>query len=139
MKKLSVHAHFDDFEFTSAGLFTAWKEKLGDDLQARVIVSTDGRAGHHFRSPGETAALRHREQEASARAGGYEFQPLALRDSLSLGGARLMPPEPSAFARARPGCAGGETARSSQRRALPQAPEGLLRARRARARPLSRA
>jgi LmbE family N-acetylglucosaminyl deacetylase len=78
MKILSLHAHFDDFEFTAAGLFTAWKKKLGKDLQARVIVSTDGRAGHHFRSPAETSALRRKEQEASARVGGYEFQPLLL-------------------------------------------------------------
>ncbi|HUJ74579.1 MAG TPA: PIG-L family deacetylase, partial [bacterium] len=78
MKILSVHAHFDDFEFTAAGLFAAWKEKLGDALQARVIVSTDGRAGHHFRSPSEISAMRHKEQEASARVGGYEFRPLLL-------------------------------------------------------------
>jgi LmbE family N-acetylglucosaminyl deacetylase len=80
MKILSLHAHFDDFEFTASGLFTAWKEKLGSALQARVIVATDGRAGHHFRSPAETAALRFREQEASARVGGYEFLPLRLPD-----------------------------------------------------------
>jgi LmbE family N-acetylglucosaminyl deacetylase len=80
MKILSMHAHYDDFEFTASGLFRAWKEKLGNDLQARVIVCTDGRAGHHFRSPSETAALRRTEQEASARVGGYDFQPLILPD-----------------------------------------------------------
>jgi len=80
MKVLCIHAHYDDFEFTASGLFTAWKEKLGKDLQARVIVCTDGRAGHHFRTPPETSALRFKEQEASARVGGYEFLPLRLPD-----------------------------------------------------------
>jgi LmbE family N-acetylglucosaminyl deacetylase len=80
MKVLSMHAHYDDFEFTASGLFTAWKEKLGNDLQARVIVCTDGRAGHHFRTPSETSALRFKEQETSARVGGYEFLPLRLPD-----------------------------------------------------------
>jgi LmbE family N-acetylglucosaminyl deacetylase len=77
---MSMHAHYDDFEFTSAGLFTAWKEKLGGDLQAQVIVCTDGRAGHHFRTPSETSALRFKEQEESARVGGYQFLPLRLPD-----------------------------------------------------------
>ncbi len=80
MKILSVHAHYDDFEFTAAGTFTAWKEKRGGDLRARVIVCTDGRAGHHFRPPAETAALRMSEQEQSARVGGFEFEPLRLPD-----------------------------------------------------------
>ncbi len=80
MKILSVHAHYDDFEFTAAGTFTAWKETRGGDLRARVIVCTDGRAGHHFRPPAETAALRMSEQEQSARVGGFEFEPLRLPD-----------------------------------------------------------
>src|SRR5206468_4126785 len=45
---------------------------------AKIIVCTDGRAGHHFRAPEETAALRYQEQLASARIGGYAFE--LLRD-----------------------------------------------------------
>jgi LmbE family N-acetylglucosaminyl deacetylase len=78
MKILCVHAHFDDFEFSAAGTFELWRRKLGPSLRARVIVCTDGRAGHQFRTREETGALRLREQEASARIGGHEFELLKL-------------------------------------------------------------
>jgi LmbE family N-acetylglucosaminyl deacetylase len=76
MKILFVHAHFDDYEFTAAGTFEMWKRKLGSQLRARVIVSTDGKAGHQFRSRDETAKIRLEEQLASAKIGGYEFEQL---------------------------------------------------------------
>jgi LmbE family N-acetylglucosaminyl deacetylase len=74
MKLLSLHAHFDDFEFVAGGLFTVWKKQLG--VRPKVIVCTDGRAGHQFRTREETGRLRLAEQEASARAGGFEFEAL---------------------------------------------------------------
>ena len=80
MKILCVHAHFDDFEFVAAGTFDLWRRKLGTSLQARVIVCTDGRAGHQFRPREETGRIRLQEQEASASIGGYEFQQLKLPD-----------------------------------------------------------
>jgi LmbE family N-acetylglucosaminyl deacetylase len=91
MKILSIHAHYDDFEFTAAGTFSAWREKYGKDLRARAIVCTDGRAGHQFRTPAETSAMRMREQEASARVGGYELQPLRLPDGSQPREACLLP------------------------------------------------
>lgn len=78
MKILCLHAHFDDFEFVAGGTFELWRRKLGDQLRAKVIVCTDGRAGHHFRTREETGRLRLAEQAASARVGGYEFEPLRL-------------------------------------------------------------
>lgn len=78
MKALYVHAHYDDYEFTAAGTFELWRRKLGADLRARVLVCTDGKAGHHFRTRDETAALRLKEQETSANLGGYEFVLLRL-------------------------------------------------------------
>jgi LmbE family N-acetylglucosaminyl deacetylase len=78
MKALFVHAHFDDYEFTAAGTFELWRRQLGRDLTARVLVCTDGKAGHHFRTRDETAGLRIKEQEASALIGGYEFELLRL-------------------------------------------------------------
>ena len=39
MKILSVHAHFDDYEFTAAGTFEMWKRKLGGPLRAKVIAN----------------------------------------------------------------------------------------------------
>ena len=78
MKILFVHAHFDDYEFTASGTFELWRRKLGVDFKARVLVCTDGKAGHHFRTREETGRIRMEEQEASAKVGGYEFELLRL-------------------------------------------------------------
>ena len=78
MKALCVHAHFDDYEFVAAGTFELWRRKLGANFQARVLVCTDGKAGHHFRTREETGKMRIREQEESAKIGGYDFQLLRL-------------------------------------------------------------
>jgi LmbE family N-acetylglucosaminyl deacetylase len=78
MKILSVHAHFDDFEFTAGGTFELWRRKLGGELRAKILVCTDGKAGHHFRTRDETARVRLEEQAASARVGQYEFELLRL-------------------------------------------------------------
>ncbi|MBA3687072.1 MAG: PIG-L family deacetylase [Planctomycetes bacterium] len=80
MRVMCVHAHFDDYEFTCAGTFELLKRRHGDALRARVVVCTDGAAGHHFRTRAETAAMRLREQEESARRGGYEFRQLRYPD-----------------------------------------------------------
>ena len=80
MKALFVHAHFDDYEFTAAGTFELWRRSLGKNFHGKVLVCTDGKAGHHFRTREETGALRLREQEESARLGGYEFEMLRLPD-----------------------------------------------------------
>ena len=80
MKILSVHAHFDDFEFCAAGTFELWRQRLGPQCTARILVCTDGAAGHQFRTRQETAQLRYQEQEASARRGGCQFQLLRLPD-----------------------------------------------------------
>ncbi|HRZ35859.1 MAG TPA: PIG-L family deacetylase [Candidatus Paceibacterota bacterium] len=78
MKVLYIHAHFDDYEFTAAGTFHVWRQRLGNDFRGKVIVCTDGAAGHHFRTREETARLRLSEQLESARIGGYEFELLRL-------------------------------------------------------------
>jgi LmbE family N-acetylglucosaminyl deacetylase len=78
MKLMFINAHFDDFEFTAAGTFLAWRNKLGDALKARVVVCTDGEAGHHFRTREETGRMRRQEQAASARIGGYDHELLTL-------------------------------------------------------------
>jgi LmbE family N-acetylglucosaminyl deacetylase len=71
---LSVHAHFDDFEFVASGIFEMWRMKIGTQLAARVLVCTDGKAGHHFRTREQTMAIRVEEQEASAMVGEYDFK-----------------------------------------------------------------
>lgn len=80
MKILFVHAHFDDYEFTAAGAFEMWRRKPGTRLRAKVVVCTDGRAGHHFRTRRETGALRLKEQKASAAIGEYQFEQLRYPD-----------------------------------------------------------
>jgi LmbE family N-acetylglucosaminyl deacetylase len=80
MKVLFVHAHFDDYEFTAAGLFELWRRKLGSDFSAKLIVCTDGRAGHHLLSAAETTRTRIAEQKASADIGKYEFECLRFPD-----------------------------------------------------------
>lgn len=80
MKALFVHAHFDDYEFVAAGTFELWRQKLGAELTTRVLVCTDGAGGHHCRTRAETARIRLEEQRASARVGGYQFEPLRLLD-----------------------------------------------------------
>jgi LmbE family N-acetylglucosaminyl deacetylase len=78
MKALCVHAHYDDFEFVAGGTFELWRRKWGKSFRGRVLVCTDGKAGHHFRTREETGRIRLREQEESSRIGGYEFELLRL-------------------------------------------------------------
>lgn len=80
MRALCIHAHCDDFEFCAAGLFTRWKQTLGEAFTGKVILCTDGAAGHHQMTRAETSARRWQEQAASAKLGGYACEPLRLRD-----------------------------------------------------------
>jgi len=78
MKALCLHAHFDDFEFVLGGTFELWRRKLGKEFHGKIIVCTDGKAGHQLRTREETGRMRIQEQESSARIGGYEFELLKL-------------------------------------------------------------
>ena len=80
MRVLHVHAHFDDFEFVAAGTFELWRRRLGVEFHGKIIVCTDGRSGHQFRTREETARVRLAEQEASAKLGGYAFELLRKPD-----------------------------------------------------------
>ena len=55
-----------------------WRRELGADFTAKLIVCTDGKAGHHARTREETGKLRLKEQRASAKIGQYLFEPLRL-------------------------------------------------------------
>ncbi|MFM8878379.1 MAG: PIG-L deacetylase family protein, partial [Verrucomicrobiota bacterium] len=89
MRILCVHAHFDDFEFVAAGTFELFRRRYGPDFRAKVVVCTDGRSGHHWRTPADTARIRLEEQAAAAKIGGYEFERLARPDGRPFGEARL--------------------------------------------------
>jgi LmbE family N-acetylglucosaminyl deacetylase len=76
MKALFIHAHFDDYEFVASGSFELWRQRLGRQFRGKVIICTDGKAGHHFRNREETGRIRLKEQLASAKIGAYEFEQL---------------------------------------------------------------
>jgi LmbE family N-acetylglucosaminyl deacetylase len=78
MNAWGLHAHFDDFEFVPAGLLAAWRRQWGERFRGRIVVCTDGRAGHHARTREETGRIRLLEQTAAAAAGNLEFNPLRL-------------------------------------------------------------
>src|SRR5436190_10187513 len=78
LKALCLHAHFDDYEFVAGGTFEMWRRKLGKDFRGRVIVCTDGKAGHHFRTREETFKIRLQDQKKSAEIGHYESDVLRL-------------------------------------------------------------
>lgn len=78
LKALCLHAHFDDYEFVAGGTFEMWRRKLGKDFRGRVIVCTDGKAGHHFRTREDTFKVRFQEQKKSAELGQYECDVLRL-------------------------------------------------------------
>jgi LmbE family N-acetylglucosaminyl deacetylase len=78
MKILFLHAHFDDYEFTAAGTLELWRRRDGPGVRRKVVVCTDGKAGHQFRPRAETGRLRLREQVKSSGIGGYEFEMLRL-------------------------------------------------------------
>jgi len=90
MRILCVHAHFDDFEFVAAGTFERFRRVAGPGFRAKVLVCTDGRSGHHFRTREETARVRLSEQAAAAEIGGYEFERLSRPDGRPFGEARLL-------------------------------------------------
>ncbi|MBM3846852.1 MAG: PIG-L family deacetylase [Verrucomicrobia bacterium] len=79
-KVLFVHAHQDDYEFTAGGSFEIWRGQLGKEFHARVLICTDGSAGHHSRTRKELIQIRAAEQAASAQLGGYDYQQLRLPD-----------------------------------------------------------
>ena len=80
MKLLCVHAHFDDFEFVLGGTFEVFRRHYGKKFAGRVVVCTDGQAGHHQMSRRETGLRRLAEQKASARAGDYSWELLRYPD-----------------------------------------------------------
>jgi LmbE family N-acetylglucosaminyl deacetylase len=74
----------------AAGTFELFRRKHAGDFRAKVLVCTDGRSGHHWRTPQETARIRLEEQAAAAAIGGYEFERLSRPDGRPFGEARLL-------------------------------------------------
>lgn len=70
VRLLVLGAHPDDAEFHAGGLITLHR-RLGHTV--KIVSVTDGRAGHHRRTPLELAALRRTEADAVARRIGVEY------------------------------------------------------------------
>lgn len=77
---MCIHAHFDDYELAGAGIFELFRKQYAPDFKAKIIVCSDGKGGHHFRSREETGQIRLEEQKKSAKIGQYEFDVLKLLD-----------------------------------------------------------
>lgn len=88
MRLLFVHAHFDDYEFTAAGTFELWRRK-DPEVRRRVLICTDGAAGHQSLSREATAERRLAEQEHAGRLGGFEVRLLRDRQARPFREARL--------------------------------------------------
>lgn len=78
MRLLCVHAHYDDFEFVAAGTFDRIKQQNPGEVTTKLVVCTDGAAGHHFRGLDETRELRWNEQKEASKLGGHEVERLRL-------------------------------------------------------------
>ncbi len=80
MKKfrlLSIMAHQDDWEITTAGLWATLR-KRGLDYEGLVVSTTDGRSGHQTEKPESLVARRDKEARAAAAAVGCRYE--LLRD-----------------------------------------------------------
>lgn len=81
MRLLYVSPHMDDFEFTAAGTFavlSARQRERGLPFAARLLVVTDGQAGHHELSREATGRVRWGEQLRSAREAGFPLDVVRL-------------------------------------------------------------
>lgn len=73
---LSIMAHQDDWELTTAGLWAKLR-KRGVKFTGLVVSTTDGRSGHHRMSPAQTARTRLAEGRKAAATLGCNFRLLA--------------------------------------------------------------
>jgi len=62
----------------AAGTFEQLRQRDPDHFRGRLLVCTDGKAGHQFRTREETGKIRLAEQKTSAALGRYEFEQLIL-------------------------------------------------------------
>ncbi len=80
MKLLCVHAHFDDFEFVAGGTFDRFQAASASGVESKLIVCTDGGAGHHSRGLEETREMRWDEQQKACEIGGHAVERLQMPD-----------------------------------------------------------
>jgi len=75
---LSLMAHQDDWEYTTAGLWARLRAR-GLDFEGLVVTTTDGRSGHQTMLPPATA--RRRQEEARRAAAALGCRSAVLRDA----------------------------------------------------------
>ena len=68
---LSLMAHQDDWEYTTAGLWARLRAR-GLDFEGLVVTTTDGRSGHQTMLPPATARRRQEEARRAAAALGCD-------------------------------------------------------------------
>jgi len=69
---LAVVAHQDDFEFNAGGTFIQLRERYGDAVMLKIIITSTGASGHHEMDA--DATFRRRMQEASDSASMIEAE-----------------------------------------------------------------
>lgn len=71
---MSIMAHQDDFEFNLGGTFALLRQSLGEEVQLRVLTTSNGASGHHLMTAQETFKRRCREASESAALIGADYR-----------------------------------------------------------------
>lgn len=90
LRVLSVMAHQDDFEFNLGGTFALLRETLGENVQLRVLTTSNGASGHHLMTAEETFARRSREASESAALVGADYRCLRTLDGEVVGDGQVL-------------------------------------------------
>jgi LmbE family N-acetylglucosaminyl deacetylase len=80
LRAMSIMAHQDDFEFNAGGTFALLRQRYGDDVEMKIIATSQGASGHHEMSIEQTAARRDDEAKRSAAMIGATYECLKQLD-----------------------------------------------------------
>lgn len=87
---MSIMAHQDDFEFNLGGTFALLRQTLGDNVQLRIITTSNGASGHHQMTAEETFKRRVQEAENSAALVGADYHCLRTLDGNVVGDGQVL-------------------------------------------------
>ncbi len=87
---LAIVPHQDDFEFNSGGTFAQFRERFGDAVRLKVIISSTGASGHHEMDADATFHRRMKEAAESAAKINAEVECLTQLDGTHVSGQVLV-------------------------------------------------
>lgn len=79
-KLLAIVPHQDDFEFNAGGTFARLRQRYGDAVRMKVIITSRGASGHHEMDPDALFMRRMEEARESAALIGAEAECLTQLD-----------------------------------------------------------